>query len=271
MTPDVRLNAYMKRETVRPEPKMTCPKGHKVTATVAKKALTHNDVYLCNAPEGCGLPCGGNDSHPLHLNVKFLNPQDKHNYLDSCRWLSKNEVENQTKEYIKGHPLVYPHLAAGVLFNDETDAWRGYVLGWNIYFCENHNADSNSPRVCVCTSLCLLTLALGCVFLCLGFMDIERYWASMRRELEEASGAMDTPDIEGESNEERGRGKRKKRKLVGEVASEAQAALEEAEDAAALAAAIEASTDPSAGADVGDKRKHPDAAQGSAPAAAASS
>lgn len=102
-------------------------------------------------------------------------------------------------------------------------------------------------------------------------MDIERYWASMRRELEEASGAMDTPDVEGETGEERGRGKRKKRKLVGEVASEAQAALEEAEDQAALQAAIEASTDGAAGAEVGDKRKQPEPAQGSAPAAAASS
>lgn len=105
-------------------------------------------------------------------------------------------------------------------------------------------------------------------------MDIERYWASMRRELEEASGAMDMPDAEGETGEERGRGKRKKRKLVGEVASEAQAALEEAEDAAALQAAIEASNDggaAAASAEVGDKRKQPEPAQGSAPAAAASS
>lgn len=166
MTPDVRLHAYLKRESVRPEPKMTCPKGHKVTATVAKKALTHNDVYLCNSPEGCGLPCGGNDSHPLHLNVKFLNPQDKHNYLDSCRWLSKNEVENQTKEYIKGHPLVYPHLAAGVLFNDETDAWRGYVLGWNIYFCQFTIArcDSLVDRLLFVVSSLLLRCSLvSCV------------------------------------------------------------------------------------------------------------
>jgi hypothetical protein len=44
-------------------------------------------------------------------------------------------VEVQTREYIRGHPLVFGHLAMGVLFNDETDAWTGWILGWNIYFC----------------------------------------------------------------------------------------------------------------------------------------
>jgi hypothetical protein len=94
--------------------------GHKVSAPAAKKQLTTLDVYTCQEKgddgKPCGLLCGGEDVHPLHLEVKFLNPTDKHRYVDSVRWLSKSEVDVQTKEYIKGHPLVYPHLAEGVLF-----------------------------------------------------------------------------------------------------------------------------------------------------------
>lgn len=121
MTPEVRMAAYKQREPIRPEARMVCgPNGHRVTATQAKKQLTQVDVYTCKEkmPDGtiCEAMAGGADVHPLHIEVRYLNPTDKNKYVDSVRWLSKAETDIQTREYIKGHPLVYPHLAEGVLF-----------------------------------------------------------------------------------------------------------------------------------------------------------
>jgi hypothetical protein len=99
MDADVRLAAYTQREPIRPEKNMLCPKGHKITPPKAKAALAKHDVYTCEEG-GCGTLCGGADVHPLHLEIRFLNPRDKHKYVDSCRWLSRSEVEVQTREYI---------------------------------------------------------------------------------------------------------------------------------------------------------------------------
>lgn len=255
MAPEVRLAAYEKRETIRPEAKMTCPNGHKVAVAAARKALATKDVYQCGE-DGCGALCGGADVHPLHLEIRHLHLADKNKYVDSCRWLSKSETDVQTREYIRGqtdmaacpncgvrglladaaavaaaaahsrpslicsnslplgHPLVYPHLATGVLFNDETDAWHGYTLAWNIYFW---------------------------------FNDIATYWTKVRREMEQRAGAGldEDGDDAAEDGEERGRGKRKRRKLTVEnqqrdADAEADAEQEEEEDAQ-LAAATAAS------------------------------
>jgi hypothetical protein len=77
MTADLRLAAMSQREPIRPEAKLLCPNQHKIAGPAAKKALTKGDVYTCTE-EGCGALCGGADAHPLHLELKFLNPVDKH-------------------------------------------------------------------------------------------------------------------------------------------------------------------------------------------------
>ena len=112
-----------------------------------------------------------------------------------------------------GHPLVYPHLATGVLFNDETDAWHGYTLAWNIYFWHG---------------------------------DIASYWTRVRREMEQRVGdlAEEEDDAAGEDGaaEERGRGKRKRRKLNVEKQHDDDAeGAEEQDEEAQLAAATAAS------------------------------
>ena len=117
---------------------------------------------------------------------------------------------------LPGHPLVYPHLATGVLFNDETDAWHGYTLAWNIYFWHG---------------------------------DIASYWTRVRREMEQRVGDLgeEDDDAAGEDGaaEERGRGKRKRRKLNVEKqhdddaeGAEGEEQDEEAQLAAATAASI---------------------------------
>lgn len=181
----------------------------------------------------CFRVCCAQDVHPLHIEIRFLNSADKHKYVDSVRWLSKNEVDVQTREYIKGHPLVYPHLAEGVLFksdqrgrivaevifardgrrieltpfcvacvpslpcSDETDAWMGWILGWNIYFWHG---------------------------------SIHNYWDRIRRELESRDGDLDEDDDGTPSSQKLGRGMRKKRKLAVEVEAEAAAAAASEED-----------------------------------------
>jgi hypothetical protein len=77
MTADLRLAAMSQREPIRPEAKLLCPNQHKIAGPAVKKALTKGDVYTCTE-EGCGALCGGADAHPLHLELKFLNPVDKH-------------------------------------------------------------------------------------------------------------------------------------------------------------------------------------------------
>lgn len=106
---------------------------------------------------------------------------------------------------------MYPHLATGVLFNDETDAWHGYTLAWNIYFWHG---------------------------------DIASYWTRVRREMEQRGGDLAEDDAaEEDGAEERGRGKRKRRKLNVEKQHDvdAEGAEEDQDEEAQLAAATAAS------------------------------
>jgi hypothetical protein len=204
-----------------------------------------------------------------------LKPQ----YVDSVRWLSMNDVEEQTREYIRGqlvsfaqlcafciatctaahsfwfrlpplcfpgHPLVYPHLAAGVLMNDETDAWHGWVLGLNIYFW---------------------------------FGDIARYWDKARKGLEEREGDPNDEDVDEDDTEDGqqlGRGKRKRRRLIGVhaatgIANEAENEAAQDEDDAAAAAPAAAAANPAraaaAAAPASPARTAAAASSGSSPSA----
>jgi hypothetical protein len=147
MTPELRLLAIERREPIKPARELTCPQGHKLASPKVRLALDKSDVYTCSE---CHTACGGADAHPLHLEFRILNPIDKNKYVDSVRWFSRSDVNVQTREYIKGHPLVYPHLAAGVLMNDETDAWHGYALGLNIYYCNDTHNSLGTHSLCIC-------------------------------------------------------------------------------------------------------------------------
>lgn len=86
-------------------------------------------------------------------------------------------------------------LSLSSFFSDETDAWLGYILGWNIAYW---------------------------------YTDICSYFTRVRRELEEKTGG-DLEDDDGDEEESRpmGRGQRKKRKLVSEREPEEEEEEEE--------------------------------------------
>jgi len=242
MTPDIRMHAYAQKETVKPERGLTCPSGHKLSSPAVKKALKEADHYAC--PE-CQQLCGGEDVHPLHLEIRHLSPLDKNKYVDSVRWLSDREVDLQSRAYIRGHPQVFPHLAEGVLFHDETDAWKGYVLAWNIVYWKG---------------------------------DIAKYWEhvwSNKGRAEEEEEEEEEVDVK-----QYGRGKRKKRKLPAFAESKEEEEEEEVwekwpeedeEDATAAAATPESkqSSDTAAAAS-SPSRKRPKTASTSSPSSTSS-
>ena len=133
----------------------------------------------------------------------------------------------------------------------------------------SHTASARLLSMCVAPRLiphavCSLLPCAVFVAACSGFSDIETYWKSSRRALEESHGEIDEEAVE-EAGEERGRGKRKKRKLAVQAAAEAE---EEAE-AEELMQAMAASAATAAAASSSSSSSSAAAAPAAAPAAAA--